>query len=89
MTFMEYAQNALDSPVFTVNLRPDNQDGTLEFGFIDKTLFSGSLNTAPIDNTTDGSWTVNEVTMTIGFVQMTQPMLFGMRIAISSLLLPF
>lgn len=79
---MEYAQSSLDIPVFTANLRPDNQDGTLEFGFIDHSLYSGDLNTVPVNNSTDGSWTVDQVTFAIGNVQITQQMLFGTNIYI-------
>ena len=81
-TFMEYAQSSLDIPVFTANLRPDNQDGTLEFGFIDHSLYSGDLSTVSVNNSTDGSWTVDQVTFATGNVQITQQMLFGMDVFI-------
>lgn len=74
---MEYIQNQLDAPVFTANLRAGNKDGTLEFGYVDESLYCGTLHTVSIDNSTDGSWTVDQVLMTVGDVQVIQPMLFG------------
>jgi hypothetical protein len=74
---MEVIRGKLDSPVFTVNLKPAFENGTLEFGHIDRESYKGDLMTASINNMTDGSWTVDEVVMKVGDVEITQPMLFG------------
>jgi len=49
-TFMEGLQSSLDSPVFTFNLPLGNAVQMLEFGHVDKTLYSGSLQQVAIKN---------------------------------------
>lgn len=76
---MQLIQDRLDLPVFTANLQPNNQDGSLEFGYIDHTLYHGALVSAPINNTTDSSWTVDNVVMVINGIRVVQSMLVGIR----------
>lgn len=86
MTLMEYAQAGLDEPVFTVNLRPDNQEGALEFGYIDPSLYSGRLIGSSVNNVIDGSWTVTNVIMMTGNFHIVQDMLFGTSPSLSDFL---
>lgn len=74
---MELVEDQLDLPVFTASFFPNNEDGTLEFGYIDQTLYTGNLISAPVNNETDGSWTVDNIVMTVKDVKVTQSMLFG------------
>ena len=61
-TFMENLQQYVDQPVFTTNFH-DDDSGTIEFGYVDTALYTGDLQTAPCDNTTEyaGSWTIDSV----------------------------
>ncbi len=63
-------------PVMACNFRTKSQ-GTLEFGAIDSTAYIGPLTTVPVNNHTDGSWTVDNVTFPAGDRTVTQGMLFG------------
>lgn len=74
---MELVQHRLDLPVFTVNFFPDGVNGALEFGYIDKNLYTGDLVSAPVNNQTDGSWTVDNIVMKVKDVEVMQSMLFG------------
>ncbi|KAI9729521.1 MAG: Type I transmembrane sorting receptor [Claussenomyces sp. TS43310] len=60
-TFMEALQPSLDSPVFTTNFQYNG--GTLEFGYIDSSLYKGNLTELQIDNVTTyaASWSVEGV----------------------------
>ena len=72
---MEAAQQYLQQPIFTIGLRPNNQ-GTLNFGYIDNSLYQGSLISAPV-NASQSSWVVDAVTLSAGSASITQSMLFG------------
>ena len=74
-TFMEAAQQSLPSPVFTVALKPNNQ-GMLNFGYVDDSLYKGDLVSAPVD-ASQASWRVNAVTLSAGSASITQSMVFG------------
>ncbi|KAL9594608.1 MAG: hypothetical protein Q9219_006938 [cf. Caloplaca sp. 3 TL-2023] len=73
-TFMEAAQQYLQQPIFTVGLKPNNQ-GTLNFGYIDNSLYQGNLISAPV-NASQSSWIVDGVTVTAGSALIVQSMLF-------------
>ncbi|KAL8831381.1 MAG: hypothetical protein Q9170_005316 [Blastenia crenularia] len=72
---MEAAQQYLQQPIFTVALRPNIQ-GTMNFGYIDNSLYQGNLISAPID-VSQSSWVVNAITLTAGSASATQSMIFG------------
>lgn len=74
---MESVQNSLAMPVMACNFRHKLQ-GTLEFGAIDSTAFRGPLTTVPVNNHTDSSWTVDDVSFPAGNGTVTQKMLFGL-----------
>ena len=73
---MELLQKNLSMPVMTCNFRT-NSTGILEFGAIDSTQYKGSLTTVPVNNGTDGSWTVDNFTFSVGNVTASQSVLFG------------
>ena len=74
---MEAAQQYLQQPVFTLDLKPDSQ-GTLEFGLVDHSKHKGTLVEAKVNNISDPSWTVDSVTLSAGKkAKVTQQMLFG------------
>ena len=72
---MEAAQSLLEQPVFTVGLKP-NAHGTLNFGYVDPSLYTSHLITAPVDNS-QSLWVVDEVTLSAGNATVTQQMIFG------------
>ena len=74
---MEILQKKLSMPVFTCNFK-SKSTGILEFGAIDSAQYKGSLTTVPVNNRTDGSWTVDNLTFSVGNVTASQSMLFGM-----------
>ncbi len=74
-TFMEAVQQNLPQPVFTIGLKP-NSHGTLNFGYVDKSLYQGDLITAPVDNSRS-AWIVDSLTLSAGKATVTQQMLFG------------
>ncbi|MCJ1468546.1 hypothetical protein MMC07_007175 [Pseudocyphellaria aurata] len=79
-TFMELIQDSLDLPVFTINFvagdgKDQQQGGTLEFGRIDHSQYSGELVVVPVNNRTDGSWTVDSVWLSVNGVSVVQDML--------------
>ena len=61
---MEAAQSQLNQPVFTCDFRP-NEPETMSFGFVNSSLYTGSLSKLSIDNST-GDWLVNNVTFSSG-----------------------
>ena len=75
-TFVEAALQYLDQPVFTVNFKNDNT-GTLGFGHVDHTAYSGNLISAPVSNATTMTWTVEGVRFGVGNQSFTQQMQFG------------
>jgi len=74
-TFMEAVQQKLSQPIFTIGLKP-NSHGTLNFGYIDKSLYQGDLITASVDNSRS-AWIVDSLTLSAGKATVTQQMLFG------------
>ena len=75
-TFVEMVLPYLDQPVFTVDFREDNS-GSFGLGAVDDTAYTGQLINVPVDNGTDGSWTVDGVSFGVGDPSFTQQMLFG------------
>ncbi|KAI4149069.1 MAG: hypothetical protein LQ340_004800 [Diploschistes diacapsis] len=63
-TFMEAVQSQLDQPVFTADFNPAHEE-SLSFGFVNSSLFTGSLTKVSIDNSTT-YWSVDGVTYTSG-----------------------
>ncbi|KXJ97283.1 putative endothiapepsin precursor [Microdochium bolleyi] len=53
-TFFDTVQSSLASPLFTADLK-HQAPGTYNFGFIDKSLFTGSIAYTPVDNS-QGFW---------------------------------
>lgn len=78
-TFMEAVQRNLPQPVFTIGLKP-NSHGTLNFGYVEKSLYQGDLITAPVDNSRS-AWIVNSLTLSAGKASVTQQMLFGTHLS--------
>lgn len=72
---MEAVQQKLPQPVFTIGLKP-NSHGTLNYGYVDKSLYQGDLITAPLDNSRS-AWIVDSLTLSAGKATVTQQMLFG------------
>ncbi|KAL8641233.1 MAG: hypothetical protein Q9228_001932 [Teloschistes exilis] len=73
-TIMETAQPYLQQPIFTVGLRP-NAQGSLNFGYVNDSLYQGNLISAPI-NASQASWVVDAITLSAGPATVTQSMLF-------------
>lgn len=74
-TFMEAVQHKLPQPIFTIGLKP-NSHGTLNFGYVDKSLYQADLITASVDNIRS-AWIVDSLTLSAGKATVTQQMLFG------------
>lgn len=81
---MELVQETLDLPVFTINFFPgdgddqqDQQVGSCEFGRIDHSLYRGELVSVPVNNRTDGSWTIESVEVSVNGVSVVQSLLVG------------
>ena len=53
-TFFDNAASSLKAPLFTTNLKA-NTPGNIQFGVIDNTAFSGSINYTPVDKSR-GFW---------------------------------
>ena len=75
---MEAAQKYLSAPVFSLNLKTDGS-GSLDFGKIDSSKYTGDLIKGQVSNQTDATWTVDQVTLSVngGKVEKTQAFLFG------------
>lgn len=69
-------QGSLQQPVYTVGFKPSTH-GTLNFGYVDSSLYTGDLVTAPVDARWE-TWYVNAITLSAGKAKVTQPMVFGM-----------
>ena len=67
-TFMQAIQSQLEQPVFTADFR-GNSGESLSFGFIDHTLYTGSLNTIAVDNSTS-FWSISGVKFSSGGKQL-------------------
>ena len=63
-TFMIAVQSYLDEPVFTADFRADHPK-SLAFGFVNSSLYTGNLNTIPVDSSS-GFWALNSVTFSSG-----------------------
>ncbi|KAL8831192.1 MAG: hypothetical protein Q9191_001004 [Dirinaria sp. TL-2023a] len=74
-TYVEMVLPYLDQPVFAVDFREDNS-GSFGLGAVDDTAYTGQLINVPVDNGTDGSWTVDGVSFGVGDSSFTQQMLF-------------
>jgi len=72
---MEAVQQKFSQPIFTIGLKP-NAHGTLNFGYVDKSLYQGDLITASVDNSRS-AWIVDSLTLSAGKATVTQQMLFG------------
>ena len=75
-TFMEMVLPYLEQPVFAVTFKTDNS-GTFGLGYVDDAAYTGTLIKVPVDNGTDGSWTVDGVSFGVGDPSFTQQMVFG------------
>lgn len=53
-TFFDTVKSQLDSPLFAVTLK-HNAPGTFDFGFVDKSKYTGSVAYTPVDNS-QGFW---------------------------------
>lgn len=53
-TFFDNAKSSLSKPLFTVDLKK-NAPGSYNFGFIDKSKYTGSITYVPVDSS-DGFW---------------------------------
>ena len=67
-TFMQAIQSQLEQPVFTADFR-GNSGESLSFGFIDDTLYTGSLNTIAVDNSSS-FWSIQGVRFSSGGKQL-------------------
>lgn len=63
-TFFENIMGDLEQPLFTTDLEEDNS-GTYEFGKIDDSKHTGSINYTPVNNG-DGFWGIESQSYTIG-----------------------
>ena len=59
LTFMETLQHTLDQPVFAMNFQA-NAIQTMDFGFVNHTVYEGNLVNVPVDNSTS-AWTITQV----------------------------
>lgn len=75
-TFMEHAMEQLKEPIFAVDFRKDGS-GTIEFGGIDDTAYTGELMSLAVNKSTS-SWIVDDVSFDFGD-GLTQQMSFGKR----------
>ena len=75
---MESVLPLLSEPVLGCNFA--DPTGSMAFGFVDTKLFEGELSVVPVNNHTDGSWTVTAISFAIDGkdVGATQNVLFGM-----------
>lgn len=72
-TFMEALEPYVSEPVFSTQFRPNN-DGTIQFGYSDTSLYTGDLTTISIKNTTqdlEGQWGTTSVSFGIGGKQFS------------------
>jgi hypothetical protein len=65
---MEAIQSQLDMPVFTADFKA-NHAQSLSFGFVNSSLYTGSLNKLDVDNSTT-YWSINNVTFSSGNNQL-------------------
>ncbi|KAI9847526.1 MAG: Type I transmembrane sorting receptor [Thelocarpon superellum] len=63
-TFFDNAASSLDAPIFTADLR-HNQPGSYDFGFIDDTKYTGSINYTPV-NSAQGFWEFSSTGYQVG-----------------------
>ncbi|MCJ1287746.1 hypothetical protein MMC26_007098 [Xylographa opegraphella] len=70
MTFFDNIRGSLALPVFTANLK-HNATGFYEFGKIDTTQYTGSINYTPIDTST-GFWQFSSNRFSVGNGQVQQ-----------------
>ena len=59
-TFMEAIQDQLDEPVFTADFNAQHSE-SLSFGFVNQSLYTGSLTKLPVDNRST-FWSIDSVT---------------------------
>ncbi|KAI5288550.1 Type I transmembrane sorting receptor [Ascosphaera aggregata] len=63
-TFFENIANNLDEPLFTASLK-HNAPGSYDFGFIDKTKYTGELTYTDVDSS-DGFWNITVDSYSVG-----------------------
>lgn len=63
ITFMQSVEDQLPEFLFTLELY-DDQPGSLNLGFVDDTRYTGSLQKLPIDNSANGWWVLDGVSLT-------------------------
>ena len=72
-------QDQLAEPVFTLSLYA-NQVGSMNFGYVDKSLYTGSLTELSIHNKTSTAWWLDGVSFSAGGKNVSTaavPMWFG------------
>lgn len=74
-TFFDNAVSQLDSPLFTADLK-HNAPGTYDFGFINSSLYTGSITYVPV-NTNPGYWTWTSSGYAIGSGSFSSSSLSG------------
>lgn len=74
-TFFGNAESQLDSPLFTADLK-HNAPGTYDFGFINSSLYTGSITYVPV-NTNPGYWTWTSSGYAVGTASFTSSSLTG------------
>jgi aspergillopepsin I len=63
-TFFDNAQEGLDSPIFCAYL-PNNADGAYDFGYIDSSKYSGTIEYASVDDS-NGFWEYPSTSYKVG-----------------------
>ncbi|KAB5578874.1 secreted aspartic proteinase precursor [Coniochaeta sp. 2T2.1] len=84
-TFFDNAKSALDSPVFTADLK-HNAPGHYNFGYIDSQAYTGSLTYTPVD-TSDGFWMFTSSGYQVGTGSFTSTKVSGIADTGTTLLL--
>ncbi|CAK7269586.1 hypothetical protein SEPCBS119000_003644 [Sporothrix epigloea] len=84
-TFFGNAQSKLDSPVFTADLKHD-APGTYDFGYIDSSLYTGSITYEDIDSS-DGFWSWTSSGYAIGSNKFVSSSITGIADTGTTLLL--
>jgi aspergillopepsin I len=84
-TFFDNAQGSLDLPVFTADLK-HNAPGTYNFGFIDTSLYTGTLESVDVDSKA-GYWTFTASGYGVGSAAITTGNITGIADTGTSLLM--
>lgn len=76
---MEMVQDNLDLPIFSLSVRKGAEEGVLEFGQVDRTMYKGDLMEAPINHVIGfgETWLVNGVEVNTGGYMTKESMVLG------------